>query len=150
MTDDIALATRLAGRGWRIGFLDGVDLIDVDMHDDAAGVWREWGRSIAAADVIPRRWLAADVATLWLTMALPVLRTLAGRPGPLDVVLLAVRWSLLGPLRRAYARRGVAYWLSPLADPVTAVRFTWSVLRPPRRWRGRVYAAAGTAAPPAS
>jgi dolichol-phosphate mannosyltransferase len=150
MTDDIALARRLAGAGWRVAFLDGADVIDVDMHDDAAGVWREWGRSIAAADVTPRAWLAADVATIWLTLALPALRALTGRPTRLDLVLLAVRWSLLGPLRRAYARGGAAYWLSPLADPATAARFTWSALRPPRRWRGRVYRAGGTAGPPAS
>jgi dolichol-phosphate mannosyltransferase len=150
MTDDIALARGLAARGWRIAFRDGADVVDVDMHDDAAGVWREWGRSIAAADVTPAPWLAADIATLWLTTALPLLRLAARRPRRLDLLLLAIRWSLLGPLRRAYARRGVAFWLSPLADPATAARFTWSALRPPRRWRGRVYGAGGTAGPPAS
>ena len=150
MTDDVALARRLHGLGWRIGFLDGADLVGVDMHDDVAGVWREWGRSFAAADVTPRPWLAADVATIWLTLALPVLRLLARRPSRLDLLLLAIRLALLAPLRRTYARRGLAYWLSPLADPATAARFTWSALRPPRRWRGRVYGAGGTAGPPAS
>ena len=53
--------------------------------------------------------------------------------------LLAVRAALLGPLAGAYARRGVPFWLSPLADPATAVRLTLSALRPARTWRGRTY-----------
>jgi len=47
-----------------------------------------------------------------------------------------------GALRGAYTRRGPAYWLSPLADPATAVRLTLSSLRQTRTWRGRTYAAA--------
>ena len=35
---------------------------------------------------------------------------------------------------------GGAFALSPLADPLAAARFTWSVVRPARRWRDRVYA----------
>ena len=31
------------------------------------------------------------------------------------------------------------FWLSPLADPATAVRLTLSALRPARTWRGRTY-----------
>ena len=42
-------------------------------------------------------------------------------------------------LAGAYARRGVPFWLSPLADPATAVRLTLSALRPARTWRGRTY-----------
>ncbi len=51
LTDDIALARDLARRGWRIGFLDGRDLLDVDMHASVAEVWREWGRSLPMTDV---------------------------------------------------------------------------------------------------
>ncbi|HVL95818.1 MAG TPA: glycosyltransferase family 2 protein [Solirubrobacteraceae bacterium] len=142
ITDDVALARALAADGWRIAFLDASDLLEIDMHDSAAGVWRHWGRSIAAADATPRLWTVADVATIWLTMALPVLRLLARRPRPLDLALLGVRCALLGPLRHSYARRGAPFWLSPLADPATALRITWSALRPPRRWRGREYASA--------
>lgn len=146
MTDDAALARALARRGWRVRFADASELLEVDMHDDLAGVWREWGRSIALADVEPPAWRAADAATVWLTMGLPVLRLLAGRPRPTDLGLLALRWALLAGLRGAYARRGAPFWLSPLADPLTAARLTWSSLRPPRRWRGREYGRPGTAA----
>jgi dolichol-phosphate mannosyltransferase len=145
MTDDVALARHLARRGWRVAMRDVADLLEVDMHDSAGELWREWGRSIAAADVTPRAQLAGEAALVWLVLALPVLRLAAGRPRRLDLVLLAARFGLLGALRRAYPRRGAAFWLSPLADPLTAVRITWSALRPPRRWRGRVYGAGGTA-----
>jgi dolichol-phosphate mannosyltransferase len=68
-----------------------------------------------------------------------VLRLAAGRPTRLDLALLAVRAALLGGLAGAYTRRGAPFWLSPLADPATAVRLTLSALRPPRTWRGRTY-----------
>ena len=112
------------------------------MHDSAREAWREWGRSLALADVEPPAWRVADAAVVWLTMALPVLRALRGRPRGLDWLLLAVRASTLVALRGAYTRRGPAYWLSPLADPATAVRLTLSSLRQTRTWRGRTYAAA--------
>jgi dolichol-phosphate mannosyltransferase len=139
MTDDVALARALARRGWRVVFRDGRAVVDVDMHDSGAGVWREWGRSLAMPDATPVRWQAADLAVVWLALALPVLRVAAGRGRLLDRALLAVRGALLAALAPAYARRGLPFWLSPLADPAVAVRLTWSALRPTRRWRGRTY-----------
>jgi dolichol-phosphate mannosyltransferase len=142
MTDDAALARALAARGWRIAFRDGSELIEVKMHDSAAEAWREWGRSLALADVEPPAWRVADTAVVWLTMALPVLRAAGGRARALDWLLLAVRASMLVALRGSYTRRGAPYWLSFLADPATAVRLTLSNLRQTRTWRGRTYAAA--------
>jgi dolichol-phosphate mannosyltransferase len=139
MTDDAAQARGLAADGWRVGFRDASALLEVKMHDSAAEVWREWGRSLALPGVEPRAWQAADVAVVWLAMGLPVLRALAGRPRPLDLALLAVRCALLAGLRGTYARRGAAFWLSPLADPATAACLTLAVLRPRREWRGRTY-----------
>ena len=141
MTDDIALVRALAARGWAVAFRDGGDLLEVDMHDSGGETWREWGRSIAMPDVTPPHRQAADLAVIWLVLALPVLRLASGRPRRLDLALLAVRWALLGGLARSYAFRGAAFWLSPLADPAVAVRYTLSVARPVRRWRGRDYAA---------
>jgi dolichol-phosphate mannosyltransferase len=139
MTDDAALARALAARGWRVVFVDGTALVDVRMYESAGETWREWGRSLALPDVTSPAWQAADLAVVWLAMALPAARLLAGRPRRVDVALLAVRVALLGPLRGAYARRGLPYWLSPVADPATAVRLTQSALRPTRVWRGRRY-----------
>ncbi len=142
MTDDAALARALAARGWRVAFRDGSELIEVKMHDSATEAWREWGRSLALADVEPPAWRVADGGVVWLAMALPVIRALSGRARALDWVLLTVRAALLVALRGSYARRGLAYWLSPLADPATAVRLTLSSLRQTRTWRGRTYEAA--------
>ena len=139
MTDDAALARSLARRDWRVSFRDAGDLIEVKMHDSAAEAWREWGRSIALADVEPAARRATDVAVVWLAMALPVLRALSGRARPLDWALLAVRAAMTAAMRDAYALRGPAFWLSPLADPATAVRLTLSSARQTRTWRGRTY-----------
>jgi dolichol-phosphate mannosyltransferase len=140
MTDEIALIRSLAAAGWRVRFVDGADLISVDMHASGREVWREWGRSLSMGDVTRPGWQALDLAVIWLVMALPLPRVLLGRATALDWVLLAVRVALLGALRRVYERRGVAFWLSPLADPVAALRLTLSTVRPVRTWRGRTYA----------
>jgi dolichol-phosphate mannosyltransferase len=145
MTDDAAFARALAARGWRVAFHDGGDLLAVDMHESGRETWREWGRSIALADVTSPLWRAADLAVVWPTLGLPPLRLLAGRATRLDKALLLVRAAMSGPLASGYTRRGAPYWLSPLADPLAAMRLTLSAVRPSRRWRGRDYGAARTA-----
>jgi dolichol-phosphate mannosyltransferase len=145
MTDDVALARAVAHAGGRVAFRQGGGLVEVRMHESAREVWREWGRSIALADVTPAAWRAADAAVVWLTMALPVLRAASGRASRLDRALLLVRGLATGALAPAYSRRGAAFWLSALADPVMAARLTLSSLRPPRTWRGRTYGAGGRA-----
>jgi dolichol-phosphate mannosyltransferase len=141
MTDDVALARFLAGRGGRVAFLDAGPLLTVDMHDSPGEVWREWGRSLPLRDVTTPAWQAADLAVVWLVMALPVLRLTLGRPTRLDLGLLGVRLLLAGALRGSYHRPGVGLRLSPLLDPAAAVRLTWATLRPVRTWRGRTYPA---------
>ncbi|WP_432922738.1 glycosyltransferase [Microbispora sp. CA-135349] len=141
MTDDVALARALAADGWRVGFLDAGDLLEVDMHESAGEVWREWGRSLPLRDVTRPVWQAADLAVVWLAAALPALRLAAGRPTRLDLTLLAVRVLLTAALRRSYARPGAGVVLSFLLDPFTAVRLTQATLRPVRTWRNRAYRA---------
>ncbi|WP_067460143.1 glycosyltransferase [Actinomadura macra] len=142
LTDDVALGRLLARDGWRVAFRDAGALLEVDMHASAADVWREWGRSIALRDVTGGAALAGDLAVIWLTMALPVLRTAAGRPAPLDLALLAQRMLLVAALRGSYARPGPGLAVSPLLDVASAARLTWSALRPARTWRGRTYSRA--------
>lgn len=139
LTDDIALGRSLARRGWRIGFLDGHQVLEVDMHDSVTGVYREWGRSLPMTDVTAARWQAADLALLGLTTALPLARLAAGRPSVLDLGLLGVRGALLVPLRRCYARPGPGFYCSPLADVAVFLRLAGATLRPVRTWRGRRY-----------
>jgi dolichol-phosphate mannosyltransferase len=139
LTDDIALGRLLARDGWRVAFRDAGALLEVDMHESAADVWREWGRSISLRDVTGSGALAADLAVVWLTLALPVMRLARGRPTALDLGLLAQRLLLVAALRGSYARPGPGLAVSPFLDVLTAVRLTWSALRPPRTWRGRSY-----------
>ena len=152
MTDEIALVRHLAGRGRRIGFLDGSQLLATKMHDSGAETWDEWGRSLALPGVTTPGWQAADQAVVWLCQAAPLpLLGLAlasrGRPGGpggalvgLNAGLLALRLALLGAVAGSYERRGPWFWLSPLADQAAAARLLQSALRPTRSWRGRTYA----------
>lgn len=137
LTDDTALGRGLRERGWSVRSADAADLLDVEMYDSLRGTWTGWGRSIALADVTPPAERAADVATVWLVLALPVLRALRWSARPLDVVLLVLRGAMAVALGRAYDRPVAA---APLLDPLVAVRLTWSALRPSRSWRGRTYA----------
>jgi len=146
MTDDVALARTLAADGWKVGFLDAGGLLEVDMHASAGEVWREWGRSLPLRDVTGTGPLAADLAVVWLTCALPAVRLTLGRATRLDLALLGTRLLLAGALRGSYTRPGPGVWLSPLLDPAAAVRLTWTALRPVRTWRGRVYPASGEGA----
>lgn len=139
LTDDVALARHLARRGWRVAFADGTALFEVRMHASGREVWRDWGRSLPLPDVTTPAWQAADLATVWLALALPLPRLLTGRGDPLDASLVAVRLGLLVATAPAYRRRGAAYWLSPLTDVPVAARLTWGAVRPGRRWRGRSY-----------
>lgn len=139
-SEDIALARALRTAGWRLGFVDAADLLEVRMYESARDTWTGWGRSLMWPDSNSALQQAGDVAVLWLTMALPLPRLLLRRFTALDVALLAVRLAIHGVLARGYARpRGLPYALAPLADAPVAAWLTWSALRPSRTWRGRTY-----------
>ena len=154
--EDVSLARRLASRGVPVGFLDGSRLYTVRAYSGLPQMWREWGRSIALRDSVPvvKQWF--DIAILFLAQALPLPLSLviAGglvplAPSPertalswLVGTLLGVRLMMLLAIRGSYARRGVAFWLSPLADPVAWWRIVLSTLRGPTHWRTRRYTSA--------
>ena len=146
LTDDIALVRALAGGGARVGFLDGSHLVEVDMHDSVAEVWREWGRSLPMADATPPLQQAAHLAVVWLVQALPLPRLLAGRGTPADLALVALRLGVVAATAGSYHRPAPLTWAAPLADLPAAARLTWAALRPVRRWRGRQYPRPGAAA----
>jgi len=139
LTDDIALVRALTAGGAKIGFLDGSHLVQVDMHDSAAEVWREWGRSLPMGDATPAAQQAADLAIVWLTQALPLPRLLSGRGTALDLGLLALRLGIVAATAGSYRRPAPLTWASPLADIPAATRLTWAALHPVRSWRGRTY-----------
>jgi dolichol-phosphate mannosyltransferase len=152
--DDVTLARALARAGRRVGFLDGSRLYDVRAYTSAREAWREWGRSLDLKDATSpaRQW--GDVAFLLvvqgtplLALALLLLRAVRNVPLGADgqallatsSVLVAVRVLLQFALAGSYAVRGAPFWLSPLADPLAALRILLSTLRRPTRWRGREY-----------
>jgi dolichol-phosphate mannosyltransferase len=139
LLEDLALARSLAGRGHDVRFLDGTAVLRVDGYGSLGEAWRGWGRSLDLSTVTPPAWQALDLAVVWSAMALPLPRLLSGRGDAVDVAALLVRLGTLAGTRGAYARRGLPYLLSPLADLAVAARITAGTIRPSRRWRGRTY-----------
>ena len=157
--DDVTLARTLARAGHRVGFLDGSRLYDVRSYTSARETWREWGRSLDLKDASSpvRQW--GDVLFLLIVQGTPVLVLLviglaallggadaAVRSMPLlatSGALLAVRVLLQRALGPSYEKRGWPFWLSPLADPLAALRILLSTMRRPREWRGRQYPSVG-------
>lgn len=151
--EDVSLARHLARRGARVGFLDGSRLYTVRSYTGVRQMWREWGRSLDLKDATSKARQAADTLfvvlaqgaqwpfALWLLLAWSALpdtrvRTLLGAT---TAALLGARWLLLLALRHSYARTGLTWWLSPLADPLAAYRLVRSSLTRPRAWRTRKY-----------
>jgi len=143
MTDDIAFARAMARRGRRVVFLDGSQVIDVEMYTSTFQVWREWGRSLPMADVVDTRTAWVDLGTLWLTSVFPLLRMIRNGGNVLDKILVGMRFALCIPLARAYDRPLPAVALSPLLDVISVGRLTQTTLRPVTTWRGRDYAQSG-------
>jgi dolichol-phosphate mannosyltransferase len=157
--DDVTLARAAAQRGYRVGFLDGANLIRVRMYEGIGETWREWGRSLDLKDAtIPAR-LWAEVIFLVLVQGLPLLALgflliLWGAGSDfltlklaiaVNGLLLLMRWGMLLAIYPSYDRESGqkngtwAYWLSPLADPLAVSRIILSASQTPKQWRGRVY-----------
>jgi dolichol-phosphate mannosyltransferase len=135
--EDVALVRTLATAGFAVGSLDASELLTVRAYESAADAWRGWGRSLALPGVDGPVRRVASLATLGATQAAPLLRVLARRADPLDLALVLVRVGTLAGTARAYRRRGIAYWLSPLADPIAVAALVRSTVARPRPWRGR-------------
>lgn len=135
--EDVALARTMASAGFAVGFLDAGELLTVRAYESALDAWHGWGRSLALPGVDVRRRRVAGIATVALAQAFPIGRVAAGRADLVDAVLLALRFGTLIGTARAYRHRGVAYWLSPLADPVAVASLARSTFATPRPWRGR-------------
>ncbi len=135
--EDVALVRAMATAGFGVGSLDGSDLLTVRMYETAIEAWRGWGRSLALPGVDSPRRRLTSLAVLAITQAAPLVRLACRRADALDAVLLLVRTGTLVGTARAYTRRGVAYWLSPLADVVAVAALVRSTVARPRPWRGR-------------
>ncbi len=157
--DDVTLARSAAKQGYRVGFLDGAQLIRVRMYEGIQETWREWGRSLDLKDAtIPSR-LWAEVLLLVLVQGFPLPMVLfwgslwlTGISFPtlqadvvLNVLLLIIRWGMLLAIAPSYywdpaAKTGAwSFWFSPFADPLAVYRILLSASQTPTQWRGRVY-----------
>jgi dolichol-phosphate mannosyltransferase len=146
--EDVSLATYMIQRGARVAFLDGAHLYDVRSYASARQMWREWGRSIDLKDATTPGQQLVDVASVVAVQGLPLVVLVLTVFGMISVTapivvlsagLLLVRVLLLFVMKHSYADRGASYWLSPLSDPLAAIRLVLSSLRRPTDWRGRSY-----------
>jgi dolichol-phosphate mannosyltransferase len=161
--DDVTLARNAARQGFKVGFLDGAQVIRVRMYAGIAETWREWGRSLDLKDATTPLQLWGDLALLFLVQGLPLpllaiawscwswgaVLTIQLTIG-LNLFLVAIRFALLLAIYPSYYRdrfslAALFFWLSPLADPVAVLRIFLSAFQQPKQWRGRVY---GTASIP--
>lgn len=156
--DDVTLARHIAATGAKVGFLDGANLLKVRMYEGMAETWKEWGRSLDLKDATSRIQLWGDCLFLLVVQGLPLVLTLLltslyliGYDTLTLKLLLGLNFSLVSiriglnfaiapsyDLSQAQARW--LFWLSPLADPLAALRILLSAAQTPTSWRGRSYA----------
>jgi dolichol-phosphate mannosyltransferase len=145
--EDVTLARTVAANGDRVGFYEADDLVSVEMYAGWRDAWQNWSRSLPMRDRFTGRSCAVGLGEVTLVQALPLylapsFRIMLGRRHPatvLNLALLCVRAGVLAGMARAYERRPLTYWLSPLADLPVAVRI-WQMSRRRRhRWRGRTF-----------
>lgn len=157
--DDVTLARHIAKQGYKVGFLDGAQLLKVRMYEGALQTWQEWGRSLDLKDASTPSQVAGDLWVLACTQGLPLLllalglgARAAGFATPVlwaaiavNSALVAIRFALLLAIAPSYDRLGASwpaslcFWLSPFADPLAVLRIFLSASQRPKQWRGRVY-----------
>lgn len=156
--DDVTLARNIAAQGFKVGFMDGSQVLKVRMYEGMAETWEEWGRSLDLKDASPTTQIWGDlwlllatqglpllVVSSYLLFSLPVSVSLSSRflLFGLNLFLLLIRFALLFGIAPAYdlsqAQAGWLFWFSPLADPFAVLRIFLSAMKTPKKWRGRVY-----------
>ncbi|ACB54095.1 unknown [Crocosphaera subtropica ATCC 51142] len=157
--DDVTLARDAAKQGFKVGFLDGKNLIRVRMYEGVKETWNEWGRSLDLKDATSPPQVWGDLILLLLTQALPLFLLivfvsfwLAGNHFlslelaiALNLILVIIRFALLFAVFPSYYKdksslvKSLLFWLSPFADPLAVLRIFLSSLQTPKQWRGRTY-----------
>lgn len=152
--DDVTLARIAAKQGFKVGFLDGCQLLQVRMYQGARETWQEWGRSLDLKDASSSAQLWGDLGFLFLVQGVPgfvilylslfhhqtvITATLWG----LNLGLLLIRFALSFAIHNSYnlshSQGKWLFWLSPLADPLAVLRLLISAINRPTQWRGRNY-----------
>jgi dolichol-phosphate mannosyltransferase len=146
LCEDMTIVRRLAECGEAVGFYETDGLIEVRMYGDAHETWRNWPRSLPTRDPYFGWQEVTGLLEVLLIQSLPlpilILAFAVGAPRWLVAVNLTLGLTRLGVLTgvaRAYERRPLAYWLSPLLDLAVALRLIASAFKRRQVWRGRVY-----------
>ncbi|WKT80012.1 glycosyltransferase family 2 protein [Thermosynechococcus sp. PP45] len=157
--DDVTLVRAAAARGARVAFRDGSKVLKVRMYEGMAETWREWGRSLDLKDATPAAQLWGDAYFLWAVQGLPLPLLILGLMAlamttptlPLEMatllngLLVLIRCGMTLAIAPVYdwqtGQGHWLFWLSPLADPLAALRITLSSWQRPKQWRGRIYPA---------
>ncbi len=137
--EDVALARSMASQHRRVAFVDACDLLEVEPYTSFGETWSGWGRSLGLPGVDSPTRRTIDAIVIALTMPIPVVRLVAGRADAVDIAAICVRIGTLVGMRRVY-RRSAVYWLSPLADSVSAASLAIGLVRRQQAWRGRTTA----------
>ena len=161
--DDVTLVREAARRGYKVGFLDGANVISVRMYEGLGETWSGWGRSLDLKDSISKGQLWSDLWLLVSTQGLPVL-VLAiellvvslygwGEVGSialegaitLNALLFVIRLGMQAAVAGSYdwsqsaLSKSLFFWFSPLADPLAILRIIFSAFQRSIQWRGRIY-----------
>jgi dolichol-phosphate mannosyltransferase len=149
--EDALMASHLTGLGFLVSFRNGAPLLEAKMYNSFSQTWKGWGVSLALNEVTPPLQQTSDILALVLTQAapLPILLALTASLQSLSELswylwvlngfLFLIRMIILGATAGSYHPATGAYWLSPLADIPAVLRIFVSVVKPPRKWRGRSY-----------
>lgn len=161
--DDVTLVREAARRGYKVGFLDGADVISVRMYEGIAETWSGWGRSLDLKDSISQGQLWSDLWLLVSTQALPIPLLLLAWIGVklgawesvgsvmfvaavmLNVLLLTIRMGMQAAVAGSYdwtqsnPFKAMFFWFAPFADPVAVLRIILSAFQRSIKWRGKTY-----------
>ena len=156
--DDVTLARNIAQQGFKVGFLDGANVLTVRMYDGLKDTWEGWGRSLDLKDACSKTQLWGDLFLLLAVQALPlplllinlIFSSSLSLPGFLSSFILGLngflvflRIILTAAISLSYdlsqAKMPWVFWLSPLADPVAVLRLWISATQTQIQWRGRTY-----------
>lgn len=137
--EDVALVRMLVRRGSAVAMFDGASLLTVRMFEDFGDTWRGWGRSLALNGADSRLRQVVDLATTAVAQVAPPFLIVIGLATPMTIVLLAIRLGTLFGTVRVYERRGIGYWLSPLADLLAWLAVARGASSHSHHWRDRTY-----------
>jgi dolichol-phosphate mannosyltransferase len=143
--EDVTVARHLFLSGYNVGFVEGDRIADVEMYSSTRECLENWPRSLSLRDrFVPNAWVDGLVNTLFLQVIplilvfwRPSFITQIAPVRKINMVLLGTRVGILLGMRRAYSRVTWTYWLSPLADPITLIAYSWHLLKRRPEWRGR-------------